>query len=391
MKQFLVVLLAFLFLTNTLVMGQQRSRARVKRKAVATPCDRVAAHPEDPTATTKGISDANIDASAVITACEAEADGDNVSPRITFQLARGYLKAGRIEDGVAQLIVAAKGGHGGALAYLGDFYLDGSAGLEADPVLAHSLYQRAAEAGFSPAKTVLAQFEDVTDSAASETTSVSVNKKYINPEIVDNIFKGDLDAVPYGELYTKAYLSHMADNISGLCEGAHFTSREVQMLKLDAVEKSVEMTAEAGLTTLMGALMGMAQMVQNPAAFIRQQAEAGIDQDQLPDEAMKDSFTLIQRYRCGSRELGQFSKNLVSYIRNDGAPRMSTEEMYSRCQREARPTGRYDAKNFCMCFVSAMSQAGVSRANRKGLSVDFWGTAQRMMAQRPQHYSMCDR
>ena len=390
MKHILVALLAVLFMTNTLVIGQQRSRARVKRKTVATPCDQVAAHPEDPVATTKGISDADIDASAVITACEPEAD--TTSPRVPFQLARGYLKAGRIEDGFAQLIVAAKGGHGGALAYLGDFYLDGGAGLEADPVLAHSLYQRAAEAGFAPAKTVLAQFEDVTDSAATEeTSSLSVNKKYINPEIVDNILKGDLDAVPYGELYTKAYLAHMADNISGTCEGAHFTSREVQMLKLDAVEKSVEMTAEAGLTTLMGALMGMAQMVQNPAAFIRQQAEAGIDQDQLPDEAMNDSFTLIRRYRCGSHELDQFSRNLVSYIRNDGAPRMSTEEMYSTCQREARPTGRYDAKNFCMCFVSAMSQTGVSRANRKGLSADFWGTAQKMMAQKPQHYSMCDR
>ena len=390
MKRILIALLVFLFLNSTLVIGQQRSRARAKRKTVATPCDQTAAHPDDPLARSKGITDADLDASAVITNCEAEVAADPVSPRLPFQLARGYLKAGRAEDAIEQLVVAAKGGHGGALAYLGDLYLDGGAGFEADPVLAHSLYERAAKAGFTPAKTILAQFEDVTDSEGAATSTLDVNTKYNNPEIVDNILKGDLDAVPFGELYTKAYLANMAENISGTCEG-HFTSREVSMLKLEAVEKSVEMTAEAGLTSLMGMLMGVAQMVQNPGAFVHQQAEAAIDQDQLPEQAMKDTFTFINRYGCSSREMGQFSRNLVSYIRNEGAPRMSTDQMYSQCQREARPTGRYDAKNFCMCFVSAMSQTGVSRANRKGLSSDFWGTAQKMMAQKPQHYSMCNR
>lgn len=392
MKRILIALLVLLFLNSTLVIGQQRSRARAKRKTVPTPCDQVAAHPDDPVARSKGITDANLDASTVITYCEAEVAADPVSPRLPFQLARGYLKAGRVEDAIEQLVTAAKGGHGGALAYLGDLYLDGGAGFEADPVLAYSLYERAARAGFTPAKTILAQFEDVTNSedANAATAALDVNTKYINPEIVDNVLTGDLDAVPFDELYTKAYLANMAENISGACEG-HFTRREVSMLKLEAVEKSVEMTAEAGLTNLMGMLMGVAQMVQNPGAFVHQQAEAAIDQDQLPQDAMKDSFALMNRYGCGSRELGQFSRNLVSYIRNEGAPRMSTDQMYSQCQREARPTGRYDAKNFCMCFVSAMSQTAVSRANRKGLSSDFWGTAQKMMAQKPQHYSMCNR
>jgi TPR repeat protein len=403
MKRILVVALVFLLVTSTLTAGQRRSRVRAKRAALATTCDDLASHPNDPEATAKGVSDARLDASAVIKACEAETGVDQASPRLAFQLARGYLKAGRIEDAVEQLVTAAKGEHGGALAYLGDLYLDGAAGLEADPALAHTLYQRAVEAGFTPAKAILAQFEDFTDRDAATAEGATgseqagalpaggnANKKYINPEIVENILQGELDAVPFGELYTKAYLVNMAENISEVCED-HFSKRDLNALKLDTVEKSVEMTPQAGLTTLLGLLQNMAQMTQNPEVFVRQHAQAALDQDQLPEEAMKDAFALMSRYSCGSRELSRFSKNLVSYVRNEGAPRMSTDEMYARCQREARPTGRYDAQNFCMCFVSAMSQTGVSRANRKGLSSDFWGTAQRMMAEKPGPYAMCTR
>lgn len=403
MKRMLAVSLVFLIATSALTVGQRRARVPVKHTDLATQCDKLAAHPADPEARAKGISEDNLDASAVIIACEAEISVDPNSSLLAFQLARGYLKASRVEDAIEQLVIAAKNGHGGALAYLGDLYLDGTAGLEADPVLAHALYQRAAEAGFAPAKAMLAKFEDFTERAAAAdqaeagieqgsapTSGINGTKKYVNPEIVENIFKGDLDAVPFGEIYTKVYLVNMAENISEVCED-HFTKREISLLRLDAVEKSVEMTPEAGLTSLMGALMNMGRLTQDPGALMREQAEAQIAQDQLPEEAMKDAFTLMSRHTCGSSGLSQFSKNLVSYIRNEGAPRMSTDEMYRTCQREARPSGRYDAKNFCMCFVGAMSQTGVSRANRKGLSSDFWDTAQKMMAKKPQQYAMCDR
>jgi len=402
MKWILVVSLVLPLVAGTPAIGQRRTRARVKSTGAATPCDKAAAHPADPEARAKGVSDADLNAPAVIALCEAEAGAEPTSPRLGFQLARGYLKAGRVEDAVERLVEAAGGGHGGALAYLGDLYLDGAAGLEADPALAHSLYRRAAEAGFKPAKAVLAQFEDFTDRVAATDEEAAGGEeaalmsgpgdgtKYINPEIVENILKGDLDAVPFGELYTKAYLVNMAENIAEVC-GEHFTSREVGALKLEAVEKSVEMTPQAGLTNFMGLLMQMAEMTQNPNGFVRRQAQAAQDQDQLPEEAMKDAFTLMKRHTCGSSGLSRFSKNLVSYVKNEDAPRISTDEMYARCQREARPSGRYDAKNFCICFVSAMSQTGVSRANRKGLSNDFWGTAQKMMAQKPDHYAMCNR
>ncbi|HEX6185144.1 MAG TPA: tetratricopeptide repeat protein [Pyrinomonadaceae bacterium] len=410
MKRTLAVSLVLLLAASVMASGQQRrrTRARVAPSGPASQCDRLAAHLNDPQARARGVGDEALDASAVIDACEAEAAAEPDEPRLSFQLARGYLKAGRVEDAIEQLVAAGKGGHGGALAYLGDLYLDGAAGLEPDPALAHTLYQRAAEAGFAPAKTMLAQFEDFTERAAAADEAEAgdekeaalaaapapknVNAKYINPAIVDNILKGDLDAVPYGELYTKAYLVNMADNIAGVCEGAgHFTRREVDSLKQEAALKSIDMTPEAGLSILMGTLMGFAQMKENPGAFLGQQMQAANDQEHLPEEAMKDAFTLIDRHTCGTRELSQFSRNLVAYVRNEGAPRMSTNELYGVCNREARPTGRYDARNFCMCFVSAMSQTGVARADRKGLSSDFWPSAQRIMAKQPDHYAMCNR
>jgi hypothetical protein len=399
MKQILTVVIVFLLVSSTFAAWQRPKRTRSKPITPATPCDRLAAHPDDPNATARGVRDVTLDADAVITACEAETKLDSTTPRLAFQLGRGYLKAGRTEEAIEQLVIAGNGGHGGALAYLADLYLDGAAGLEANPVLAHSLYERAAEAGFAPAKTVLAQFEDYTERAAATeeqatqqegVLNINANTKYITPEIVDNVLKGDLDAVPFGELYTKAYLVNMAENISEVCED-HFTSREVNALKLETVDKSVEMTAEAGLTNLMGVLMNLAQMTQDPGTFVRTQAEAALDQEQLPEDAMKDSFVLMKRYGCGSSQLNQFSKHLVSYVSNEDAPRLSSNQMFALCQREARPTGRYDAQNFCICFTSAMTQTGVSRADRKGLSTDFWTTAQKMMNKKPDHYAMCSR
>lgn len=403
MKRTLVVSLVLLLTTSVLASGQQRRRStRARAKPAASQCDRLAAHLNDPGARAAGVSDDALDADAVIEVCGAEAAADPAAARLSFQLARGYLKAGRAEEAVDSLVAGAKGGHGGALAYLGDLYLDGAAGLEADPALAHTLYRHAAAAGFAPAKAMLAQFEDFTERAAAadeaeasggdEAASAAppADVKYLNPEIVDNLVKGDLDAVPFGELYTKMYLVHMAENISGVCEG-QFTGAQIDALKREVALKSVEMTPEAGLSLLMGALMGVAQMTQNPEAFLGQQMQAAQDQDRLPDDAMKDAFALVRRHSCESRELSQFSRSLVSYVRNEGAPRMSTDQLYASCQREARPSGRYDAQNFCMCFVSAMSQAAVSRADRKGLSSDFWATAQKMMARNPQPYAMCDR
>src|SRR5437879_12291916 len=180
----------------------------------------------------------------------------------------------------------------------------------------------------------------------------------------------------------------MAENISEVCE-AHFTKSEISQLNLDATLKSVDLSTQGATALAMGSLMTLAQAMKNPQAFIQQESQNEMDEDRLWQEAMKDAFALMMRYPCKGPDLTRFSKNLVRYIHDEGAPRLSTDAMLNLCSREAHPTGRYDARNSCSCFTSALALAPISRADRKALSSDFWNTAQKVMAKDRQRYGMC--
>src|SRR5262249_28792892 len=136
-------------------------------------------------------------------------------------------------------------------------------------------------------------------------------------------------------------------------------------------------------------MVNMAQMMQNPESAIRRMAKAGADEENLWQEAMKDAYALMNRHYCGTEPLEQFSRHAKAFINNEGAPRLSTDEMMNRCVREAKPNGRYGPKDFCMCFVGVMSNAPMTRAERKGLSAEFWPAAQRIIANRREYYGSC--
>lgn len=357
-------------------------------------CDERGAHPDDPEAVVKGIADDRLDQNSVIAACEAAVRTDKDTPRLRFQLARGYLKADRFEDAIEQLVPAAEQGHGGALAYLADFHVTGAPGIEADPALAHTLYEKAVASGFTPAKAVLAQFEDWTDRAAAadaeenqivaqEQTAapsggVPSAKGYNNPKIVLAIYKGEFDSIPYGEVYTKAYVLHMAENIAAVCN-AHFTSREVDELRNSVVMKQMDFSDAGAATSAMGVLKQMAEMGKNPGSYMARASQAEIDQKHMPEEAMKDAFKLMDSNPCNSPGLERFSQNLRSFVTDKGAQVASAETLMNTCMREARPSGRYRGKDFCLCFVGALKTNPVSRAQRKALASNFWPTAQDMM------------
>jgi TPR repeat protein len=149
-------------------------------------CDQLAALPQDPEAAAAGVADERLNAAAVIYACELAIKQDAAQPRLRFQLARGYLAAGRLEDAAEQLIASAGEGHGASLAYLADLYLDGMPGIEADPELAYSLYEKAVEAGFKPAKAMLAEFKDASkelEAAEAEEEKLTAELKKTNPEL----------------------------------------------------------------------------------------------------------------------------------------------------------------------------------------------------------------
>jgi TPR repeat protein len=384
--------------------------------AAAVQCDRYAAHSDDPEALAEGVIDGRLDATLAVGACEAAVKAANAEPRLEFQLARAYLKSDRVEDAVEHLVAAAKEGHGGALAYLGDLHIEGAPGIDADPSLAYSLYQRAVEAGFTPAEKVLADFVDMTaaveiteagekDLIVSEAAAASVDgpasgvntltatasRRLNQPEIVNHIHSGDLDLVPKPESYVKQYLLNMADNISGVCEGQHITARQLVELRQAATLKSIEVSAAAGGMQIWSLFQMAAEAVGNPQAFVDQAMVGSVDREVLPQESMQDAFTLTARYGCGGAHLERFTRNLSAYINNEGAPKASTDAMFGTCGRDARPTGRYRGQDFCICFLGklALPDAPVTRAERKGLSTNFWPTAQAMMARDPRRFNSC--
>lgn len=109
MKRTLLVSLVLLLAGSVVATGQRRRpRARGAPAVPASQCDRLAAHLNDPDAKAKGVGEDKLDTQAVINACEAEVAGGPASPRLAFQLARGYLKAGRVEDAIEQLVAAAR-------------------------------------------------------------------------------------------------------------------------------------------------------------------------------------------------------------------------------------------------------------------------------------------
>lgn len=231
-------------------------------------------------------------------------------------------------------------------------------------------------------------------STAGQTTAsgggdtLQIGTKYINPEIVDNIYTGHLDAVPFGEPYTKLYLYNMVENIAETCE-MYYTKAELQKLNLDAVMKAQDTSAAGGAALIMGALQNLGQILTNPGAGVQRAAQSAKDQDDLPMDAMKDSFVLMKRHYCGTPELGRFNKSAEAFIENQGAPLRGVDDISLQCQREHTDVSPKQSSNNCNCFTSAMTQSALSRAERKTLTDNVWENAQKIMRAHPNDFSFC--
>lgn len=217
--------------------------------------------------------------------------------------------------------------------------------------------------------------------------SLQIGTTYINPAIVDNIYTGHLDAVPFGEPYTKLYLYNMVDNIAETCE-AYFTKAQLEKLSMDAVLKAQDMSEAGGAALLMGALQNLGQIMRNPQG-IQRAAQSAKDQDELPMNAMKDSFVLMKRHYCGTPELERFNKSAVAFIENQGAPLRGVDEISLQCQREHTDVVPKQSSNDCNCFTSAMTQSAISRAERKTLADNVWENAQKIMRAHPNDFTFC--
>jgi len=358
---------------------QEKAAAAAVRK-----CDALAAHPDDPEAHASGVNDARLDARQAIAACEAAMPHDS-SPRLAFQLARAYLKVDRFSDAIAQLLVAAERQHGAALAYLGDLVLDGAPGLDANPMQARQLYERALASGFAPARKVLDEFEDMTDVVAKDEAEEALaarpvaamsQKSFVQPTIVNNILSRQFDQISADEIWTKKYLVNIADNIRVVCN-AHFSQGDVDRLKREAAADHYRISSNQSLGGMMtGGMALLTDMMRNPGAYAQQQG--GGSEDGF-DEAMNDTGALFQRHMCNTPGLSSFSRNLAAYVTNQDAPLPPPDGIKRACLSNPPPS-RYDAQQFCTCFGSLLQTARVSQKHRKHLVSDFRRTAIEVMS-----------
>lgn len=385
-------------------------------------CDQLASHPDDPEAFANGVADDAIDAYKVIEACSLAVKQDKNSPRLSFQLARGYLKANKMEEAIEQLLLAAQSGHGGAFAYLGDIYLDGGPGIEPDPATAHSLYTRAAGFGFEPAKNILAQFEDYTEKVAAaereekeqdkdspQMTAASGNlpkPKLVTPQLIDNIMAKKFEAISLDERYAKSYLVTVAETIQEECN-AHYTAQEIRDLKKEfsrikrtpgvAIPKfnSFEFSSLGQATaTLQRALADKEKLQKamgNTDGYAKEEATLSMLADDIPINGMNDGFYLILKYGCGSPQMDLFKKNAGAFFTNEWAPEYPlTTSLESVCKEAAAKANEADlGRKRCGCYEQANEMNPISQATRKALYDDYWNVTKRLIKEKPARYSGC--
>lgn len=337
-------------------------------------CDALAAHPEDPERVAAGISDEKINASAAVLACEAAVKAEPSTPRLHFQLGRSYLAADQLEQAVEQFILAAQEDHGGALAYLADFYIAGAPGIEADPQLAYRLYQKSLSAQFEPARKILSDFQDkTTEFATAEkqhdvaaNANVSPPTTYMHGDIINLIGSKQFDKIPYDEQWVKAYLVNIAENVETVC-GTSIVTKPIEQLKKTADADPANLSRRA-FSEGRGVDMRVATYISYLVKYFGKDEEssAGIE---ILEGSLNDTVALIQRSPCGSSNLTQFGRNLQSFVENSEAP-LREDAIFDACMssgNSATVTGR----EYCSCFSTRLSQVPVSQGNRKLLLSSF--------------------
>lgn len=402
-------------LSSTKTAPSAQSSEITKPTSPVEACDKLAAHPDDPEAFTEGVTDLELNSQGVIQACELAIKDDRNSPRLAFQLARGYLKAHRSEDAIDQLLSAAKLGHGGSLAYLGDIHLDGGPGIEPDPNIAKALYEHAAAAGFDPARKVLAQFEDYTDKF-SETEEVErnialsanmhergpvtpVKVKFITPDIILNIEKGDYAAIKLDEPFVKRYLHEVANTINEECPSA-FTRDEMSYIGYEAERVNKLEPRLLSVNPFLLAAKGeeierIRSLLDHVPGDKKGNSKETIERigkrHTVEMDAMKDGFSVIMKNWCETEGIAKFNKNLLLYMQNKWSPEIrfiSTQD--DLCLEGAKRNGMQDAgERSCQCLVNVNSLKRKSQKIRKDLYENYWEVTQQFAREDPEAYAGC--
>lgn len=109
-----------------------------------TPCDLLAAHPEDPFRVAPGKSTSEIDLPAAVKACEEAVARDPANPRLRYQLGRAYGYSGQGEKAVEHREAAIATDYPQALFVIGYLHLLGINKARKDVCKAGELIRKAA-------------------------------------------------------------------------------------------------------------------------------------------------------------------------------------------------------------------------------------------------------
>lgn len=374
-------------------------------------CDQLASHPADPEAHAPGLTEEHLQEAPATQACEQALQLFPDAPRLSFQLARAYLKAGRQEEGIERLLAAARQGHGASLAYLGDIHLNGGPAIEPDPAAARALYQRALEFGFEPARQMLAEFEDFTAQVAQaekeergggaaeakqggtpRLPTVPPGTEYKVPGVMNPTLAGDLNAVEHNEIWSKFFLIDVASTIGYYCR-SEFSNDRLDALTVSASTSMIDRTTAGGMALLLDAAEQLMLQMGRPeaaAALERRELEVGEQVIlQRAEEAAHDGIVLLSRHGCASPQLKAFGQHAVAFIEGQGAPPINTEQIFQSCNRYNNKAQNHIGRQFCHCVTRKILTARVTRAERIGLASNFPPNAQKIANRQLDHFQSC--
>lgn len=207
-------------------------------------------------------------------------------------------------------------------------------------------------------------------------SSYSFAASYDKPEVIEKIMEGDLNNVPFNEIWVKRYLLTIAQNISQQCEGKPISQVDYKNLNLALSFQEKGMTEDSfsnnslaysirGLEKLANELAPQAQggNYQSQMAYTQQRAnEKANIQMQLAQAGVHDSGEILASNKCSSKTLSNFSTNLTNFIMDVGAERMPTEEL----SRKLTPYTQYsDARHrFCLAMKLNNPDIRITRVQR---------------------------
>ena len=118
-----------------------------KYSQLATDCDRLAGHPDDPFHVGTGLEKPEMDLPRAVAACQTDLQKDPGNPRLLYQLARSLAYSGRGAESLPLINRSASLGYPQALFVAGYLYLEGLYQAPKDLCRAGELIRQSAQVG----------------------------------------------------------------------------------------------------------------------------------------------------------------------------------------------------------------------------------------------------